>query len=145
MWQIEQNRVRYHPIIGIVLFVLVLLQPALGWFHHRQFKLYQRRTIVSYLHLVNGRLIIILGMINGGLGLKVSRAPKKFKIAYGVLAGVVGVAWLAVTVFTEVRKAKGGDFWRTGRSKNNNKSVRMGRIDKAVRAGSDLSSFEDVE
>lgn len=135
---------RYHPIIGIILFVLVLLQPALGWFHHRQFKIYQRRTIVSYLHLVNGRLIIILGMINGGLGLKVSRASKKFRIDYGVVAGVIGVAWLAVTIFTEVRRAKGGDFWRTGRSKNNGKSVRMDRIDKAVRAGSERDSFEDV-
>lgn len=83
-------------------------------------------------------------MINGGLGLRVSRAPRKFRIAYGVVAGVIGVAWLAVTIFTEVRRAKGGDFWRTGRSKNNGKSVRMDRIDKAVRAGSERDSFEDV-
>lgn len=138
---------RYHPIIGIVILALLLIQPALGWFHHRQFKIHQRRTTVSYLHLLNGRLLIILGIVNGGLGLKVARASDMIKLAYTIVAAILGGAWLVMTVLSEVRKSRGKDIWGTGRTKNNGKSVRMGRIDKAVRAEaeSERDSYRGAE
>ncbi|KAJ4393941.1 hypothetical protein N0V93_003158 [Gnomoniopsis smithogilvyi] len=131
---IHDAHLRYHPILGIIILVLLLVQPVLGWIHHRQFKIHQRRTVVSYLHLLNGRLLIILGIVNGGLGLKVSRASDMVKLAYTIVAAILGGAWLVITVLSEVRKSKGKDIWGTGRPRNNGKSVRMGRIDKAVRA-----------
>lgn len=42
---------RYHPIIGIVLFVVLFIQPILGYVHHLQFKKQGRRTLWSYGHL----------------------------------------------------------------------------------------------
>jgi hypothetical protein len=58
-----------HPIIGIVLFILIFFQPILGYMHHRLFKKYKRRTFWSHAHIWLGRIIITLGIINGGLGL----------------------------------------------------------------------------
>lgn len=57
-----------HPIIGIALFMILLGQPIFGWLHHRLFKKYGHRTFWSYMHLWHGRVAVVLGMINGGLG-----------------------------------------------------------------------------
>jgi hypothetical protein len=105
----------YHPIIGIVVLVLLFFQPILGFIHHLQYKKHSRRTIWSYGHLWLGRIVITLGMINGGLGiLLASDAPAflSFKptqgqvIAYGVVAGVMWLIWVAAAVIGERRKAR---------------------------------------
>lgn len=82
----------------------------LGWLHHRNFVKYQRRTLVSYLHLFNGRVLIILGIVNGGLGLRVSRGSShRAKQAYTIVAAVIGGLWLLVTVVGEIRKSRARD------------------------------------
>lgn len=98
---------QYHPIIGIVVFALLFFQPILGFLHHAMFKKYQSRTFWSYAHLWLGRLVITLGIINGGLGFKLADDPKNRSamIAYSVIAGVVWLAWVAATVVGE-RKRK---------------------------------------
>ncbi|KAH4194013.1 hypothetical protein HBI56_049810 [Parastagonospora nodorum] len=105
----------YHPIIGIVLFVLLFFQPILGYVHHVQYKKYSRRTVWSYGHLWLGRIVITLGMINGGLGmLLASDAPAfvNFRptrgqiVAYGVVAGIMWLLWLAAVVVGERRRAR---------------------------------------
>ena len=58
-----------HPIIGIVLFALLAFQPMLRFLHHAFFKRHNARTIWSYGHIWFGRIAIILGIVNGGLGL----------------------------------------------------------------------------
>jgi hypothetical protein len=102
----------YHPIIGIVVFVLLFFQPILGLVHHFQFKKYKRRTIWSHGHLWLGRIVITLGMINGGLGLLFATetgffAPSTGQIvAYGVVAGIMWVAWVAASVVGERRRTR---------------------------------------
>ncbi|KAJ4373260.1 hypothetical protein N0V83_003554 [Neocucurbitaria cava] len=105
----------YHPIIGIVVFVLLFFQPILGFVHHLKFKKYNRRTVWSYGHLWLGRVVITLGMINGGLGLLLARdapaftgfAPSKGQIvAYGVVAGIMWMLWVAAAVVGERRRAR---------------------------------------
>lgn len=59
-----------HPIIGLVLVALMVFQPIAGWFHHRQFLRTGQRSAISQGHIWVGRIAIILGMINGGLGLE---------------------------------------------------------------------------
>ncbi|TKA71551.1 hypothetical protein B0A55_07059 [Friedmanniomyces simplex] len=95
-----------HPIIGLVLFVSLLLQPVLGWMHHGLYKKYAGRTLWSDGHLSIGRIAIVFGMINGGLGLQLAYAGSGAKIAYGVVAGIVGVVYLAAIVYGEVRRNK---------------------------------------
>lgn len=99
----------------------------------------------SHLHLWNGRILIILGIVNGALGLKVSNAPDMATLAYTIVAAILGGGWLAVTLLGEVRRLRGRDVfgrfkregvkgvWRRDRGR----TVRMERIDKAVRAGSE--------
>jgi hypothetical protein len=103
----------YHPIIGIIVFVLLFFQPILGFIHHVQFKKYSRRTVWSYGHLWLGRIVITLGIINGGLGmLLASDAPAflNFKptqgqmIAYGVVAGIMWLLWVVAAIIGERRR-----------------------------------------
>jgi hypothetical protein len=105
----------YHPIIGIVVFVLLFFQPILGFVHHVQYKKHSRRTIWSYGHLWLGRVVITLGMINGGLGMLLASDAPAFLafrpnrgqiVAYGVVAGIMWLLWVAAAVIGERRKAR---------------------------------------
>ncbi|CAK1354487.1 hypothetical protein CB0940_01669 [Cercospora beticola] len=97
----------YHPIIGIVLFVILFTQPVTGLLHHRLFKSRGGRTMFTFVHLGIGRIAIILGIINGGLGLMLAGAGSSAKIAYAVCAAVVGVVYIASAVFGETRRKQG--------------------------------------
>jgi hypothetical protein len=105
----------YHPIIGIIVFVLLFFQPILGFVHHVKFKKHNRRTIWSHGHLWLGRIVITLGMINGGLGLLLASDAPTFTafrpnrgqiIAYGVVAGIMWLLWVAAAIIGERRKAR---------------------------------------
>jgi signal transduction histidine kinase len=100
----------YHPIIGIVVFILVFLQPFFGFLHHALFKKYQSRTLWSYVHIWLGRVAITLGIINGGLGLQwadsMNLSSRSGIIAYAVIAVVVWLAWVAASVIGERRRGR---------------------------------------
>jgi len=96
-----------HPIIGIVLFSLMTIQPFTGWIHHKRFAKSGTRSVSSHAHIWVGRGAIMLGMINGGLGLMWARRfQKTYIIVYSVIAGVMGVAYLAAIVYGEVIRKK---------------------------------------
>ncbi|KAK4555589.1 hypothetical protein LTR86_007342 [Recurvomyces mirabilis] len=99
-----------HPIIGIVVFVLLVFQPILGYLHHSMFKKHSRRVVWSYGHIWLGRFVITLGIINGGLGLQLARrsgiwAPSNGAIiAYGVIAGGMWLLYMAAAVYGEIKR-----------------------------------------
>lgn len=101
----------YHPIIGIVLFIVLLIQPVLGLVHHFQFMKHGTRTFCSYGHLWLGRLLITLGIINGGLGLLLARQSGYGRpttgqiIAYSVIAGVMWLLWVVSSIVGEKKRA----------------------------------------
>ncbi|KAK2760332.1 hypothetical protein FQN54_002400 [Arachnomyces sp. PD_36] len=95
-----------HTILGTIVVVLLLLQPFIGFIHHRRFMATQKRTAWTHLHVWYGRVLIILGMINGGLGLKLAANSKAGNIAYGVVAGVIGVLYLASIGLFETKSSK---------------------------------------
>lgn len=95
-----------HPIIGLVLVALLLVQPLAGWLHHRQFLRTGQRSAVSHTHIWIGRVAIVLGMINGGLGLQLGGVETRYVIAYSVVAGVVGLAYLVSIVFGEIARSR---------------------------------------
>lgn len=90
----------YHPVIGILLFALLFFQPILGWLHHTKFRKYERRTVWSYAHIWLGRILIPLGMINGGLGMLFASemgfmpASVGWIIAYSIAAGLMWLLWM---------------------------------------------------
>lgn len=81
----------------------MLVQVALGWMHHRNYVKYQRRNWVSYCHIWYGRALIIVGIINGGIGFRVSRAPMAQIVAYSVVAAVVFALYGAVATYRLVK------------------------------------------
>lgn len=115
----------HHPIIGIVVFSILVFQPILGLLHHMAFKKTGKRGVWSFAHIGIGRVAIILGIINGGLGLQLAgNASTHWFIAYSVVGGVFGLAYIASAVFGEVKmaKKKKGEL---GVGKNSDRDVSM--------------------
>lgn len=88
-----------HPILGIIVVgVLVLFQPAMGWLQHWGFLRTGGRTVWGVCHRWLGRGVIVVGVVNGGIGLHAARgmgmAPLGAVIGYAVVAGVVGVVYV---------------------------------------------------
>jgi hypothetical protein len=87
-----------HTIIGLaVVFSLLAFQPIGGWLQHRYNKRYAGRGVQGTLHVWFGRAIIVLGIVNGGLGLQMAgdtgldraRAYVGVAATIGVLYGIV--------------------------------------------------------
>ena len=108
-----------HPIIGLLLLGILFLQPFFGILHHSLFKKKQAHTPISRVHIWVGRLAIVLGMVNGGLGIKLAgNVMTGYKIAYGVVAGVMGVAYLAAVVYGEMKRKTGAPARSYGEQKD---------------------------
>lgn len=95
-----------HAVIGLLLFSVFFFMPFFGALHHRVYQKVQKRTFWSYAHIFTGRIGIILGVINGGLGLRLASASRSSIIAYGVLAGLMGVAYIGAIVIGELNLGK---------------------------------------
>ncbi|EAW20227.1 cytochrome and DOMON domain-containing protein [Aspergillus fischeri NRRL 181] len=104
---------KYHPIIGLVVIgMLVLFQPLMGLLQHVHFRRTGGKSFFAYVHCWLGRTLIALGIINGGLGFLLTKnagnpAPKGAVIAYSVVAGVVGLAYLIFVIVLPFRSKKG--------------------------------------
>ena len=112
-----------HTKLGIAILVLAFFQPILGLVHHSLYKKrvaavkqgnttkLPGRTVPGHAHLWLGRILIVLGMINGGLGLRLaSNSPNERNkhakaIAYGVCAGLMFLLYVAFVILGERRRS----------------------------------------
>jgi hypothetical protein len=110
-----------HPIIGLIILVFATLQPFTGWIHHRIYRARAvilanthrgprpGRTIWGRIHLWTGRILITLGIINGGLGLRImERSPtqdhsltRSAEIGYSIGAGLMWCIYVFITLVSE--------------------------------------------
>ncbi|SMR62701.1 unnamed protein product [Zymoseptoria tritici ST99CH_3D1] len=95
-----------HAGIGLFLLAVLFFMPIVGALQHRLYKKVHKRTVWSYGHIFTGRVAVVLGMINGGLGLKLADAPSRYKIVYGVFAGLMGLFYIGAMIFGERKSAK---------------------------------------
>lgn len=95
-----------HTLLGTVVVCLMVVQPVLGWLHHRYFVKNQTRGLISQAHIWYGRALLILGAVNGGLGLRLAKASRAFMVAYSVVAGIVFFIYIASALFGEYRRRK---------------------------------------
>ncbi|MCJ1251253.1 hypothetical protein MMC30_008484 [Trapelia coarctata] len=102
-----------HTIFGLVIIALLFFQPILGLIHHMIYQRSEQRTLWCIAHIWFGRVLIILGVINGGLGLQLSDNTVKGEIAYGVIAGVFFLFYVAVVVISDMR-GRGKKLGETG-------------------------------
>ncbi|KAK6597168.1 integral membrane protein [Botrytis cinerea] len=85
-----------HMIFGIILVVLFFIQPFLGLIHHWRYMRAQKRGMFGHIHLWYGRILIVLAVINGGLGLQLAANTRNGEIAYAVIAAFMGCYILAL-------------------------------------------------
>jgi hypothetical protein len=102
--------VAYHPIIGyIVIGCLILFQPAMGLLQHLHFRKTSEKSLFAYGHRWLGRVLLVSGIINGGLGFRFAQmegsgAPRGAVIAYSVVAGVMGSMYIATVIIGSVKQ-----------------------------------------
>jgi hypothetical protein len=85
--------------------ILLAIQPVFGWLHHAHYRKVGKRGAFSYIHVWYGRVLILLGIINGGLGLLLAdRTSGAWLIAYCVVAAVVPSFYLSSIVFSFFRR-----------------------------------------
>lgn len=115
-----------HPRLGLAILAIAFFQPVFGALHHHIYKKRSQnvaagnptkapgRTPLGRLHLWVGRILIALGIINEGLGIRLaSYSPfqtaatsKKASIGYGVVAGVMFILYLVCVIAFEIRRAR---------------------------------------
>lgn len=78
---------------------------------------------MSYVHLWWGRILLVLGVINGGLGFELSHSKQSYITAYSVIAVVFYLFWAGVKVSATVRKGKTG---AGARKRSSNPSMSYG-------------------
>jgi len=127
----QLNASNGHPIIGIIVVGALVFEPILGLFHHYIYKKHGKRTIWATTHVWWGRLIVTLGIINGGLGLMLAGNTVKGEIAYGVVAGVMWATWVAVVVWSHLNSKRttggtGEKAWRKSEVGSDNSLKRIG-------------------
>ena len=83
-----------------------MLQPFLGLIHHFIYRKTQRRTVWAIAHVWYGRALLLLGAINGGLGLQLSANTTSAEIAYGVIAGVVFLIYVSVVGLSAFKRRR---------------------------------------
>lgn len=95
-----------HPLIGSLIFLIFLSQPLTGWLHHRFFVRAGRRGKASVFHLVIGRAAVIIGILNGGMGLHMAQVSLGAGVAYGVVAALMLMAYIGAIVVGETRRRR---------------------------------------
>ncbi|PCD25429.1 hypothetical protein AU210_014536 [Fusarium oxysporum f. sp. radicis-cucumerinum] len=92
-----------HVVLGTIVCVSMIVQPVLGWMHHKNYVKHQRRTTISYGHIWYGRGIMIVGIVNGGIGLQLSGASAGLIAAYSVVGILVSAIYAAGAIHKMVQ------------------------------------------
>jgi hypothetical protein len=93
-----------HVVIGLLATsMIILIQPAMGILQHLHFRKTGGQSIYGYIHRWNGRVAIILGMINQGLGFQLAGIGTVVHthslIRNFVILGVAGGIWFTLAMW----------------------------------------------
>lgn len=94
-----------HALLGIAVTVLMALQPVWGLLQHRHFKCFGNRGAFGLLHQILGGGAILLGIVNGGLGLQLAGTiGSPGGNAYVLVAAILGSILLTMVIATVFAK-----------------------------------------
>jgi hypothetical protein len=99
----------YHPVIGMTtVSALIAFQPLLGLLQHLNYRKNGTKSPSAYAHRWLGRTLIILGIINGGLGFMFAGignpgVPTAAVVAYGAIAGFMGIVYILTLLLSATR------------------------------------------
>lgn len=88
-----------HQGLGIATFSLVLLQTLLGFLHQRIFKKTHSPSFFGIIHRFLGPAIILFGIVNGALGLKLANNDGKIAPYFAAVLVIVFVCTLGQWIF----------------------------------------------
>ena len=88
---------------------MMTLQPFIGLIQHLKYRRTGKARAWNLLHRWYGRVLVLLGMINGGLGIQLANDTTGGKISYSVVAGISGTAFLGLVIWSEIRRSKEKD------------------------------------
>jgi uncharacterized protein YacL len=94
-----------HQLFGIILFVLILFQFGIGYYHHLRYRKYQRPTLYGKVHLYVGPAMVLGGIINGFTGFNLSGNPGN-NLFYGIIVAVIIVTVLIILGWKRWSKRK---------------------------------------
>jgi len=87
---------------------LLFIQASTGPVHHILYKKTNSPTTWGIVHRWLGRILMVLGAIEVGLGLQISRHKEKWIMAYSVLVSLFFGAWLIISLRLYYSKRKQG-------------------------------------
>ncbi|KAI7471502.1 hypothetical protein KC351_g12098 [Hortaea werneckii] len=87
-----------HQVLGLIIFATIFIQLGLGIIHHLIYRRTKQPTIISKIHLVLGPLLILLALINGGLGFNLAENHHD-NIPYGIVVAVVAIIFIAIQLW----------------------------------------------
>ncbi|RYP40263.1 hypothetical protein DL767_001806 [Monosporascus sp. MG133] len=101
-----------HTNLGTVVVCLMFLQPIGGYMHHRHYLRHKQRGVISHVHIWYGRTLMVMGVVNGGIGIRwatdgeVRGSP--LMTAYIVVAAVMAVIYMGAKGFGVARRRRRG-------------------------------------
>lgn len=90
-------------MLGLVLFAALSIQLGLGIVHHAIYRRTKQPTILGKIHLFLGPILILLALINGGLGFNLAHNPNG-NIPYGVVVAVVGLIFISIRLWLFMKR-----------------------------------------
>ena len=90
--------------MGVLILALLAVQTILGGLHHLQYRRQGKRGIFGHVHIWHGRATMILGVVNGGLGLQLTGGSKVYIVVYSVAASVFALLYAAHSVVRASRR-----------------------------------------
>lgn len=82
-------------------------QPFIGFIHHRQYQKAQHRGLLSYIHIWYGRILMLLGVINGGLGLQLVGTSGSMRTVYIAMASIFGAIYIIGVIINVITIKRG--------------------------------------
>ncbi|EPS30423.1 hypothetical protein PDE_05374 [Penicillium oxalicum 114-2] len=101
-----------HQIIGIIILIAILLQWGMGFWHHLQYKKTKAPTRFGVVHRYFGFIVILLAIINGGIGLDWSYASTGAIVGYSVGVAVVSLVFVGLLVWARLKPRDGRKGFR---------------------------------
>lgn len=100
----------YHMIIGfVVVAFMILFQPAFGLYQHLHYRKTGQKSALGYAHRWLGRTLILLGIVNGGLGWYIAGSTSAY-VPYGIVAGIVFLIYISVLFFAWYKSRRSDDM-----------------------------------
>lgn len=81
-------------------------QPILGFVQHSYFKRNKQRGPAGHMHAWLGRIVMVLGIVNGGLGLKLAEEDGTPRQAYIIVAAIMGALYIVIMGITALMKRR---------------------------------------